>query len=402
MTVTVKPLSRMLAAWEDNPEEDPLYLPMEFDAATYESQPPSITNPELAPGEIAVGIFSAWCNRIELDYMATGGDGDIYVFYALPEGGTYPGDATFIVMDTAEASWTHAAEDLTPGNYTFFFGVVQESETPLYVHFDNVEILPGLVLTGEESRGNVVTIPTGELTLTGSGPTYLRGHHPPCGELTLTPGSFSWGQTGASVPLAELSITARNPAGIWSISADQLAGARVIYTCILTGDGDGLEDLAIPISSFQASMRDGDPSYLSCVLPSPADYEEEILDRTNGDIVVKKGYRLADGTEQMEEIARADYESLQIDEGAKSASATISGHKTVSSTAPKEWTVSGVSYYGLQADGKRRVRADLDLFLRPGDTCIYGTGANDYFVVGSITYWVSANPAGEFMEATEA
>ena len=61
-----------------------------------------------------------------------------------------------------------------------------------------------------------------------------------------------------------------------------------------------------------------------------------------------------------------------------------------------------MSFYGLQADGKRRVRAALDLFLRVGDTAIYGAGATDYFVVGTITYYVAADAASIIMEAGEA
>jgi hypothetical protein len=66
----------------------------------------------------------------------------------------------------------------------------------------------------------------------------------------------------------------------------------------------------------------------------------------------------------------------------------------------KTVTVEGVSYYCLQADGKRRVRALLDLFLRIGDTCVYGSGASDYMTVGYITYTVIVNQA--IMEVTEA
>lgn len=95
-----------------------------------------------------------------------------------------------------------------------------------------------------------------------------------------------------------------------------------------------------------------------------------------------------------------DFESVRIDQGSKSASATISGHKTISSSSVKTITVEGVSYYCLQADGKRRVRALLDLFLRIGDTCVYGTGTSDYLTVGYITYTVSVNQT--IMEVTEA
>jgi hypothetical protein len=210
------------------------------------------------------------------------------------------------------------------------------------------------------------------------------------------------GVTACYADPVALGLLARNPAYSWEVSVAQRGRAITIYRCCLTGANDGLGDLELPVASWQARLRDGEPSYLSCVIPSSHDYETGISLRTNGEIVIRKGVRLRDATEQLEEIARVDYENVQVNRGAKADSLTITGYRTVASSAPKEWTVSGVSFYGLQADGKRRIRADLDLFLRCGDTCIYGTGGNDYFVVGSITYWVAAYPAAVFMEVGEA
>lgn len=203
-------------------------------------------------------------------------------------------------------------------------------------------------------------------------------------------------------PASSLIMSSKPPSYIWSIPANLRPAAQVIYTCTLTGDGESpaVSDLTLPMSSFQGRMRDGDPSYISAVIPNCMVYADDILARQNGDIVIKKGYRFQDGTTQLEEIARVDFESVRIDQGSKSASATISGHKTISSSSVKTITVEGVSYYCLQADGKRRVRALLDLFLRIGDTCVYGTGTSDYLTVGYITYTVSVNQT--IMEVTEA
>ena len=121
---------------------------------------------------------------------------------------------------------------------------------------------------------------------------------------------------------------------------------------------------------------------------------------SNGEIIIQKGFRLVDGSVNMAEIIRVDYETLALDLGGRSASGTIVGHKTVTATAPKEWTVEGVSFYGLQHDGKRRFRAAMDLFLRPGDVAIYGSGDDDSFIVGQITYIV--NTLDGLMEVTEA
>lgn len=172
---------------------------------------------------------------------------------------------------------------------------------------------------------------------------------------------------------------------------------------ILTGDKESpvLPDLELPMSSFQGTLRNGEPSYLSCVIPNSRDYADAIIARSHGEIIVKKGYRFPDGREVLEELARVNYESLQIDRGAFNDSATISGHKTVTSSAPKEWRITGLSYYGLQAEGSRRIRGDVDTFLRCGDTVLFDLeGVEQSFIVGDISYNVSVNQA--YMDVTEA
>ena len=225
----------------------------------------------------------------------------------------------------------------------------------------------------------------------------------PVGTMELIAQTPSYGPSGfAEIPVALLTLLARNPSCVWSIPLSRQASSQVVCRCILTGENDGLADIDLPIASFQARLRDGEPSYLSCVIPNSLAYAGEVASRPSGEIIVLKGLRLRDGSEHLQEIVRVNYESVQIDRGARNDSLTLTGHKTVTSSAVKEWTVAGVSFYGLQADGKRSIRADVDLFLRPGDTCIYGSGGNDYFVAGEITIWVTARPAAFYMEVTEA
>lgn len=206
----------------------------------------------------------------------------------------------------------------------------------------------------------------------------------------------------AKPTVAGIEIEAIDPNYVWELNVRSRPAAQTIYTCTLTGDGESppLDDLTLPMSSFQGRIRDNADSYLSCVIPNAPAYATAIAARQNGDIVIRKGYRFQDGSTQLEEIARVDYESLRIDQGARSASATLSGHRTTVAESAKEVTVQGVSYYCLQADGKRRVRALLDTFLRIGDACIYGTGGGDWLIVGYISYTVSTELT--IMEVTEA
>lgn len=205
-----------------------------------------------------------------------------------------------------------------------------------------------------------------------------------------------------SMVSASLLLSAFDPAKVWSVPPGEEKSIQIIYRCYLTGAGESpvIADLELPMSSFQSTLRDGDPSYLACVVPNIVGYIDEILLRTNGEIVVKKGYRLKNGLEILEEIARVTYENIREDRGATSASGTISGHKTVDSAGVKEWPISGMSYYSLQTDGKRRLRGEVDTFLRIGDTVQYVLGGESRsFVVGQISYTV--NPAQAIMEVGE-
>lgn len=205
----------------------------------------------------------------------------------------------------------------------------------------------------------------------------------------------------ADIPCAEIEILARPPSVTWMIPAGTAGDAQIIFRCILTGAANGLDNLDLPMSSFQARVRSGTPSYLSVVVPG-LDHIEAISARQNGQILIRKGFRLPSGSELLEEILRVNYDSMQIHQGAQSTTAIIAGYKTSTLRTSKEWEVRNVSFYGLQADGKRRIRADFDLFLRVGDLCIYGPGGNDWFVVGMITYWATATPAMMYMEVQEA
>jgi len=303
--------------------------------------------------------------------------------------------------------------------------LIDTEETGIHYRvFKDVSTVPATLTINYTVESETIEVPSADLMLYAPSGIQILPIFTPVAALTLTPYSPTAGllsqianapelSLSSVVPsylvhltkhpdVAELTLAAQLPSYVWSIPANLRPAAQVIYTCTLTGDGESpaLSDLTLPMSSFQGRMRDGDPSYISAVIPNCMVYADDILARQNGDIVIKKGYRFQDGTTQLEEIARVDFESVRIDQGSKSASATISGHKTISSTSVKTVTVEGVSYYCLQADGKRRVRALLDLFLRIGDTCVYGTGTSDYLTVGYITYTVSVNQT--IMEVTEA
>lgn len=169
----------------------------------------------------------------------------------------------------------------------------------------------------------------------------------------------------------------------------------VHYTLILTGAADSLPDLVLPMSSFQGRLRSGSPSYLSVVIPAAAQYSDAIDARPNGQLVVSRGDRWTDGLIQVTEIARVNLETIRLDQGARSYSATLSGHRQTTNSAPKAVALAGAQVRSV-ASGLRRYRCALDNSLRAGDTAEIN---GESFTAREISYTVGPNLA--VMEVVE-
>lgn len=159
---------------------------------------------------------------------------------------------------------------------------------------------------------------------------------------------------------------------------------------------DGHSDLVLPMSSFQTRLRQGTPSYLQVIVPAALDYVDEIEARTAGDIVIERGLRWTDGTIQTDEIARVNFEGLRIDEGSSSSSATLTGHKTATNSAPKTVNLSGTQLRSVSGSSIR-YRCEIDNSIKPGDTANIN---GDSFVVNYIQHVVSVS--GAYMEVTNS
>jgi hypothetical protein len=169
----------------------------------------------------------------------------------------------------------------------------------------------------------------------------------------------------------------------------------LLYFFTLTGAPDGLADIIIPIESFQARHRSGDPTYLSVVIPG-IDYATAIAARPNGEMVIRMSKAMRGVIYHTEEILRVALESVRVDEGSSNKSITLDGHTTKTYTA-KTVALEGVTYYSVNGGRKLYRCATPNIYLRPGDTAAYGT---DSFTVGLITYYVSTMQ--QSMEVSEA
>jgi len=182
-------------------------------------------------------------------------------------------------------------------------------------------------------------------------------------------------------------------ADFWSdflrVYCDRIA---IRYTLTLS---DGvLDDIIIPISSFQGRFRTGDPTYLSVVVPGNDQYAD-IAARDEGALILTMQYLVDGVVYHAENICTVDLEDIRIDEGASSVSVSLSGHRTVTHAA-KTTQLTGAAYKAVY-DGKIRYRCTPELYLRPGDTVTVG---DDTFTAGMISWTV--DPSQQTMEVEEA
>lgn len=168
------------------------------------------------------------------------------------------------------------------------------------------------------------------------------------------------------------------------------------YQLVITGDKNGVDDLVVPISNWQATNQaEGRSSYLQAVIPSADQYIQAISDRADGELLIRKGFRLPSGASQFSEILRSDFDSLRYDRSGNRFTLTVSGRRKNEVAANGSRILSGIRTISV-TDGKRRVRCDVDLFLRPGMTV---TASGQTFKADYINYFISTND--KFCEVSE-
>ena len=126
---------------------------------------------------------------------------------------------------------------------------------------------------------------------------------------------------------------------------------------------------------------------ISCVVPDAMTYLAACQAYQDGELIIRAGSETNDGVRNLSELDRVTLDDIYYDIGVHSSSLTLAGYRTASNANPRTVSVSGVRYYGLQADGKAKIRANIDQWLRPGDTVAYGASS---FVVSSIYVFLDA------------
>lgn len=201
---------------------------------------------------------------------------------------------------------------------------------------------------------------------------------------------------GWFVAPVELALTAGPPVGRTAIP--ETVPQTPFYRLVLTGAADGQPDAVLPMESFEARARSGEPTYLRATVPWTPAHAAAVAARPNGQLVVYRGTRTADGLEVAEEILRANLEDIRTDRGGRSASITLVGHKQTTNTNPVGLTLSG-TIYRRETNGLRAFRVAASSWLRPGDTVMLAD-VGETLTVGVVSWIVG--PYQETVEIEEA
>jgi len=147
--------------------------------------------------------------------------------------------------------------------------------------------------------------------------------------------------------------------------------------------------LEIPISSWQATLQTDRENFLQCVVPASATYLDELSARQATEEFII--YRSADlnGVTLESEMARAGIDTLRSDRGPFRSTVTMQGFTTAFSGAiDRTVTLSDIRSISQTPGSSTRVRAAIDWYLRPGQTC---TAEDLTFTVNFINYYVTSS-----------
>ena len=192
--------------------------------------------------------------------------------------------------------------------------------------------------------------------------------------------------TYKAIHIDEASWSDIAPAYQWTI--DTLEPLRRVY--VATFHASGLDDLEIPMSSLQFRLRNDGWSYVVCVFPDADTWEDQVaaFKTAEGEIRISSGWTNQANERQLQEMARADITRYSTDVGVQSSSLTLTAYREITIGNPRTVTLTNITVRSLQADGKRRVRCEPNMFLRPGDTAVFGA---DSMTVDSLAVMIDRN-----------
>ncbi len=331
----------------------------------------------------------------------TGSEAGLIGYWKFAEGsGTVAADSTANANDMTlvnGVSWT----DSLLGGPTIYVPVLQvqaDLNTPLYTP---VQSHPPVLETSVQMKP-VITDPFMLRVGAIDGQLELRAPAARLEAIVPSPVSIqhdlqtpTWEQ-GIFVPTIEILTSLRPPAG--RIVIPESIPQTPFYMLVLTGAADGQTDTVLPMESFEARARSGEPTYLRATIPWTTELAQAVTARPNGELVVYRGLRSHDGLEVTDEILRVDLEDIRIDKGGRKASITLVGHKQTTNQNPVGIELAG-AIYRREINGLRTYRVAASNWLRPGDTVTL-TDVGETLTVGVVSWIVGRNQ--EIVEIQEA
>jgi len=147
-----------------------------------------------------------------------------------------------------------------------------------------------------------------------------------------------------------------------------------------------LGDLEIPFSTLIARKTVFETT-VSAICPAASEpLVAAILARDTDLLIVWRGVRFPDGTEQLEPLLRGALAGIRYDRGARSGSITLDVRQEPDATPARTRTLSAVSRRAARSWSSPLP----DTFLNPGDTAVVGA---IHFTVARVEYLISPNEA---------
>lgn len=197
-------------------------------------------------------------------------------------------------------------------------------------------------------------------------------------------------------PQVLLPVTAKTSFNQWIVPIERQPFSKTIYTLILTGEADGLDDVELPMASFTAKPTEEGQAYTSIIIPNITAYADDIEDRSNGQLIIYKGVEDEDGNRQLEKLLVTNFDYLRQDVGAVNQSGSITGYKYTGIGGEAEFYIENVSYKSTDHQGRIRLRGDVDHNVAVGQTCYYN---GDSFRIRKMVLVVY--PGRSYMEVAE-
>jgi len=155
-----------------------------------------------------------------------------------------------------------------------------------------------------------------------------------------------------------------------------------------------------PIESFSARLREGDQdSYLQVTIPDYYRYSSNLLpyiDHCRAPrLAVYKHIHPTSisgptsiATATTTTIANVTLESMALENGSKSDSIVLSGHRAYWNTSPASVTITGIDYekrgFTSEYDSSYRIRCSVTNNVFPSDTVTYDNGNTVYTFIATL------------------